>query len=97
MLIYVNCLTYGYKGKSDHIFNVDKNDTLLSLKEKIISHFKVSENIHMFDTKTERLLTYYEYPLKDCFSQISCLKDIAYSITFSEYKPYNEDYEDEYI
>lgn len=92
MLIYVNCLTYGYKGKSDHIFNVDKNDTLLSLKEKIISCFKVTENIHMFDNKTERLLTYYEYPLKDCFE-----KDIAYSITFSEYKPYYEDYEDEYI
>ena len=93
MLIYVNCLTYGYKGKSDHIFNVDKNDTLLSLKEKIISHFKVSENIHIFDTKTERLLRYYEYALKDCFKNFK--KDIAYFITFSEYN--NSDYEDEYI
>ncbi len=86
MFIYVKCVTYGYFGKN-HLFTVKPNDTLLSLKEKIMKHFKVGENIHIFDDKTEHLLTSYDDCLKDCFSP-----DVFYSVTFGEYKQC-EDYE----
>lgn len=54
MIILVRNLTYGFYGKNDHIFTVNKNDTLSSLKEKIIQHFKTSESIDIFifDNKT---------------------------------------------
>jgi hypothetical protein len=86
MFIYVKCITYGYFGKN-HLFSVKATDTLLSLKEKIMKHFGVGENIHIFDDKTEHLLTSYEDSLQDCFSP-----DVFYSVTFGEYKQDEDEY-----
>ena len=80
MLIYVRCITYGFRGKNDHFFTVKPTDTLLSLKKKIIDHFKSSEDIHMFDDQTEQLLESYDRPVKECFSD-----GPIYSLTFGEY------------
>jgi hypothetical protein len=60
MLIYVKCLTYGYNG-NDHLVNIKPVDTLISFKKKIMSLFKVDENIDIFNDKTERLL-YFDDP-----------------------------------
>lgn len=78
MLIYVNCITYGYFGKG-HLFTVNDNDTLQSLKEKIVKHFGSSEHIDMFDDATEQLLDDYDRPLRDSFSSSP-----FYSVTFGE-------------
>lgn len=81
MMIFVRNITYGVYGKNDHLFTVNKNDTLLSLKEKIISHFKTSSSsIEMFDDKTEQLLNNYDQLLCHCFSP----SDKFPSITFGE-------------
>ena len=83
MLIYVRCVTYGYTGDArGHLFNLNKNDTLQSLKDKIVTHFQSSENIHMFDDSTEQLIDLFESPLSDCFSASSAP---FYSITFAEF------------
>lgn len=79
MLIYVNCITYGYFGKG-HLFTVNASDTLQSFKDKIVSHFQSSENIDIFDDATEQLLDSYDSTLRDCFSPSTPF----YSITFSE-------------
>jgi hypothetical protein len=92
MLIYVKCLTYGYQGK-DHLISIKSTETLSAFKEKIMDLFKVGENIHIFEDKTETLLTNYSYDdsydydndkedkqIGDCFT-----KDSFYSVSFSEY------------
>ena len=84
MLIYVKCLTYGYQGK-DHLISIKSTETLSAFKEKIMNLEKVGENIHIFEDKTETLLTNYSYDkedkqIGDCFT-----KDSFYSVSFSEY------------
>ncbi len=80
MLIYVRCITYGYYGKNDHLFNVNSTDTLSSFQQKIVDHFKPGKKIDMFDDETETLLDSYDRPLKECFLPTSNI----FSITFSE-------------
>lgn len=80
MMILVRNITYGYYGKNDHIFTVKNDDTLLSLKEKILAHFKISKKIDMFDDKTEQLLDDFDQPLSNFFSP----KEIFHSLTFGE-------------
>lgn len=73
-IIYVRNITYGFYGKNDHIFPIKKDETFLSLKEKIRKHFKIDTEIEieMFDDNTEQLI--------DDDDQITSIT----SITFSE-------------
>jgi hypothetical protein len=94
MLIYVKCLTYGYQGK-DHLISIKSTETLSVFKEKIMNLFNVGENIHIFDDKTERLLTNNSYendeldislrPSDDKQISYCFAKDSFYSVSFSEY------------
>lgn len=85
MLIYVKCLTFGYKGKTEHLISVKSTDTISSFREKVIKNFKIDENkdIYMFEDKTERLLNCeceeYKYIISDYFSN-----DNFQSVSFSE-------------
>lgn len=78
MMIFVRCITYD-NDKNSHLFNMKSSDTLLAFKKKVMEHFKVDDNIHMFDDRTEQLLESYNQPLCDCFS------DPLPSVTFGEY------------
>ena len=85
MIIYVKCLTYGYKGKKDQLLSVKSTDTIFSLKEKVIKKFNLDEkkNIYMFEDKTEKMLNCncedYYYTISDYFSN-----DNFQSVTFCE-------------
>ena len=87
MMIYVRCITYGYKGKYDHLFTeVKATETLGSFKEKVMKHFKVDDNIDMFDDSTEQLLDSYDCSLKECLTPMMG----GYSITFGSCEKNNE-------
>lgn len=85
MLIYVKCLTYGYKGKKDQLISVKSTDTISSFREKIVKNFNIDDtkDIYMFEDKTERLLKCdceeYKYIISDYFSN-----DNFQSVSFSE-------------
>lgn len=85
MLIYVKCLTYGYKGKKDQLISVKSTDTISSFREKVIKNFNLdgTKDIYMFEDKTERLLNCYceeyNYIISDYFSN-----DNFQSVSFSE-------------
>ena len=81
MLIFVRNITYDFYGKNDHLFTVKNNDTVSSLKDKILTHFKISKgvDIDMFNDKTEQLLDENDQLLSDCFGN-----GHFQSITFSE-------------
>lgn len=57
-MIYVRNITYGFYGKHDHFFGVDKNETFFTMIEKIRTHFRLpfQSKIEMFDDKTEQLI-----------------------------------------
>lgn len=57
-MILVRNITYGFYGKNDHLFSIDKNETLLTMKQKIRAHFKISNktDLEMFNDKTEQLI-----------------------------------------
>lgn len=78
-MIYVRNITYGFYGKNDYLFSLDKNQTFLDMKDKIRHHFKIcsSTELEIFNDKTEQLV-------EDDNDFQSILYDPFASITFSE-------------
>jgi hypothetical protein len=79
MLIYTKCLIFGYEGE-DHLISVKPIDTLLSFKEKIMSLFKVDDNLVVIDDNTERSLNFED---SDLLIQDVFQKKSFYSVSFA--------------